>query len=496
MRLMFDRDLLDLFELIRTENHTGELVYLVGGAIRDLFPDSQIHDMDFVLGENPTLLAKRLAKRLRAGFFVLDDERHTARVVYYDQTGQFFPLDFVQFTGSSLEEDLRNRDFTINAMALSLDDLTQVIDPLHGLADLKAGCLRTCSDHALVDDPVRVLRGARLAVQFDMGLATGLEAAMQAAAFYLPKTSYERQRDEFFRILGGPDPAKGLRFCKAFKVFHTMIPTLVEKKSSMPVSPGQFSCVDHAIQTVENLHCIINGLGSGQQAINEMNWQIEDALRELSKFSNQMASYFTEVITPGRSKAALAYFSTLLQDIGYSMTLSEEVDLELNGTGRSMVSADLAWGIAKRLQLSNAESDWVRKLVCHRKTVQTLMQVDLPVDRRTLYRFFKKVGDVGVALAVHLLAETMAYDGSTLTAKRWEKAFSIVRSMLSAWWDHQDKIISPTPLLNGDDLQRVFGLEPGKRIGHLLSQLVEEQASGNINTPKEAEKFIQGILFR
>jgi hypothetical protein len=89
--------------------------------------------------ENPYTLAKRLAKRLGVGFFVLDDERHTARVVYEDHKGRFFPLDFVQFTGASLTEDLLNRDFTLNAIAIPVDDLDQVIDPLDGRVDLEGG---------------------------------------------------------------------------------------------------------------------------------------------------------------------------------------------------------------------------------------------------------------------------------------------------------------------------------------------------------------------
>jgi len=271
-----------------------------------------------------------------------------------------------------------------------------------------------------------------------------------------------------------------------------MLPPLVDQESFPDATSSQISSLIHAIQTVDNFNRMIERLSSAQTGTSEIDWPMENALIILGKFSNQIASYFAEEITPGRSKAALAFFSTLLQDIG----IKDGVDQELGGISRSMVSADLAWEMAKRLQLSNAESEWVRKMVGHRMTVQTLMQDELFPDQRKVYRFFKEVGNVGVALAVHILAETMACDGSTMTPEHWEKALTIVLSILSAWWDYQDTIISPTPLLNGDDLQRIFDLEPGKRIGHLLDQLVEEQASGNIFTQDEAEDFIRRLLTR
>ena len=495
MKPVFEPDHLDLFALIQDLCAPNQVVYIVGGAVRDAISGRQLHDMDFVMAEDPTHLAKRLAKRLKAGFFVLDDERHTARVVYYDREGNFSPLDFVQFTGRNLKEDLHNRDFTINAMAVSVGALKDVIDPLDGRSDLQKGLLRPCSDHALTDDPVRVLRGVRLAVQFGLDYAPGLEAALENAAALLPMTTYERQRDEFFRILAGPDPAAGLRDCWRFRVFDSLIPPVVELAAIPASPPHHLPLFDHTMQSVENYHQLVNIFQNGGTDRDGDDWRFKAALDALGKFSNQIGIFFSEEITPGRSKGALAIFSALLHDIGKPLTVKAGDDGHLHFENHATIGAEIAYQAAKQLQLSNAESDWVSRVVrYHHMHLMSFVENGSSPDRRTIYRFYKMTGIVGVAIVFHSLADILATIGSNLDRERWKKVLSVARDYLSAWWEQHEAIISPTPLLDGHDLQVMFGMEPGQQIGHLLAQLVEEQASGTIHTREQAQGFIRKQL--
>jgi len=494
MRLMFKPAHLALFEKIKAELQPDQTLFIVGGAVRDLLLGRELHDLDFVMAENPTVLAKKLARRLKVGFFVLDDERHTARVVNYDHQGRLFPLDFVQYTGSSLEEDLYHRDFTINAMAVAINDLSKVIDPLEGKSDLQRGLLRACSEHALMDDPVRVLRGIRLAVQFNFDYAPGLEAAMREAAALLPNTSFERQRDEFFRLLAGPDPAEGLQYCQRFQVFETLLPPLVDLESIPAVPPHHLGLFEHTIQTVAHYHHLVNLLVTGWIDPGEINWPIQDVLHNLEQFSKELGDYFSAAVTPGRTKAELAYFGALLHDVGKPLTVKENVDGHFHYTNHAGVGAELAWEMAKRLQLSNAESDWLQKMVRHHMDLMPLVNFGILPNQRKVYRYFKDAGDAGVAIALLMLADTLATFGETLDHNQWMQAVSVVEILLSAWFNHHDTMINPAPLLNGHDLQQHYGMKPGKRIGILLDQLVEEQASGNINSKEEAHTYVQKHL--
>lgn len=494
MKLVFEPDHLALFAIIQDECKQNQVAYIVGGAVRDALLGRQLHDIDFVMGENPTKLGKRLSKRLNSGFFVLDDDRHTARVVYHDRNARFFPLDFVQYTGSSLAEDLRSRDFTINAMAIPIDNLTHVIDPLGGQTDLVRKTLRACSEHALVDDPVRVLRAVRLAVQYSLNYAPGLEVDLQTAAADLPKTSYERQRDEFFRILAGPDPAKGLQECRRFKIFDTLIPPLVDFETIPPSPPHQLPLFDHTLQTVAYLHSLIDQLRSSAHRSTDVDWWTDHVVSSLGRFSQEIDTYFTEEITPGRKKAALTYFGALLHDIGKPLTVKTGQDGRLHFDNHALVGADLTWEMAKRLRLSNAESGWLQNMVRNHMQLLELGNRASHLDRRAIYRFFKTTGDTGIAIAFHTLADTLATYGPSLTRPLWQKQVSAVESILSAWWTHKDAIVSPPALLDGHEIQRLFDLEPGRQIGDLLDQLVEEQASGTIHSKQEAEAFVRARL--
>ena len=494
MRDNFNPEILTLLEIIQEELSSGEDLYLVGGAVRDLLLKRELHDLDFVMDEDPRPLAKRVAMRLNLDFFVLDDVRHTARVVYYNAEGDLAPLDFVEFTGTTLEEDLRNRDFTINAMAVSIRDLSSLIDPLGGEDDLAECMLIPCSVHALVDDPVRVLRGIRFVHQFHLAYASSLPEQMEEAATLLQKTSNERQRDEFFRILESPLPASGLSDCYRFKVFETLIPPLVEQ-AFVPASPPHvLPLLDHTLSVVEHCDWLLKYLYQGDEEAAGSHWWQGKNLSALLTYSSDLEAYFDEEITLGRRKRSLMLFGALLHDIGKPLTMKMGEDGRLHFYSHDRVGADIAWEIAKSLQLSNAESDWLGTLVrCHMR-ILPMVNAEQPPDRRSIFRFFGQTGEVGVAVVLLSLADTLATYGNTLSEDKWKQAIIVAKALLSAWWDQRNRLVDPQPLLDGDELQDMFGLKPGKQIGKLLYSLREVQAAGEIMSKEEAISFIKARL--
>ncbi len=494
MRLRFNSEIYSLLALIRDEvGSVGEL-YIVGGAVRDALLGLDLHDLDFVMAEDPTPVAKHLARQLKAGFFVLDDDRHTARITYHDPNGVFFPLDFVQFTGENLIEDLNHRDFTINAMAVSILDVTAVIDPLNGQGDLKAGLIRTCGPRSLMEDPVRVLRGVRLSKQFGFDYFPGSGTLMREAAKHLPGTSYERQRDEFFRILAGPVPADGLRDCVRFNVFKALIPHLLEQTKRPDSDPHRFSCSGHSIAVVEEIHHLL------MLFIQPLNLPIHPtrmlvmAGEVLGPYAHKISAYFKDEVTPGRTKQGLSFLATLLHDLG-NLTCIKPGVCEPGSTCEDEASvAETAWEIARKLKLSNAECDWIRKMVRDHAAARSILTADALPTRRTIYRFFKSAGEVGVAIVVFSLAGLLAAGDPALDLTKWHQTLAVSKRLLSAWWDHKETVVSPKLIMDGHDLQVEFGLKPGKQIGYLLDSLAEAQASGDVQTREEAKAFIREWL--
>jgi len=494
MRLKVNSELSHLVDQVRSCLGEAETLHIVGGGVRDLLLGRKLHDLDFAMPVNPTRLAKCVANQLGAGFFILDDERHTARVLYINSEGDPFPLDFVQYTGTSLQEDLQNRDFTVNAMAILINDLSTVIDPLDGQLDLQEKVLRVCQQSSLRDDPVRVLRGVRLAIQFGFMMDADLEGLMCDAAAHLPETSYERQRDELFKILDGPDPASGMAFLQKSCVMPSLFPALIEQESIPASPPHVLPLFEHTLTVLRYYAQLLKNLQNGISSNEESEWWMQKAVRELNPFSKEITELLLVEVTPGRKKRSLALLGALLHDVGKPRTMTVGEDGCLHYFGHDSLGADLAWEAAKRLQLSNAESAWIRTMVRYHMRLLPLTRMIEGPDRKSVYRFFKRTGEVGAAIALLSLADTAATYGENLVESNWDRAVGVSKSILSAWFNDQASVISPTLLLNGDDLQELFGLPQGKRIGKLLAALEEGQASGTVTTRDEAQAFIQERL--
>jgi hypothetical protein len=120
-----------------------------------------------------------------------------------------------------------------------------------------------------------------------------------------------------------------------------------------------------------------------------------------------------------------------------------------------------------------------------------LLNKDRNPTRKEVHRFYKKTGETGVAIALLSLADTLGTYNRNLSQEKWNQTLSVSEVILSAWWEEHDSVVNPTLLLNGNDLQERFGLQPGKEIGFLLEKLEEAQAMGQVGTKDEAEFFIQ-----
>jgi len=469
MRLKISPELSDILSRVRACLEPGNDLFLVGGSVRDLLLDCPPHDLDFVMSGDPTKLARCAAHHFDAGFFVLDDERHTARVMYRTPGGDLFPLDFVQFTGHSLEDDLRHRDFTINAMAISVNDLSTLIDPLNGQRDLETATLRACTSASLLDDPMRTLRAIRMAVQLGFQMDVDLGDLIRQAVPSLPGTSVERQRDELFRILEGPDPAQGMTYLYEYNLTRILFPSLARVESRTTSQQRFIMSLLGKIAKLKNYDRLLR-IMQGLESLEERpGLRMQEAVLELLPFKDEITAYFSEEITPGRKKRSLALLGSILDGI----------------------DPESAWDAARHLALSNAESSWLRRMVgCGGKLKEMINQCEAP-DRRLIYWYYKEAESAGVAAVLLILTESAGINGEDRIEASWHRVLAVSSAMLSAWFQEKDTVISPVLLLNGDDLQQGFGLKPGRRIGKLLAVLKEAQASGEVSTKEGASAFIR-----
>lgn len=170
---------------------------LVGGAVRDalLQRQSDYIDFDFVVPERAVETARAISQRYRAGFVVLDAERHIARVVFPQGT-----LDFAQQDGHDLEMDLQRRDYCVNAIAYHIHR-QDLIDPLRGVNDLDNRVLRMVAPKNLADDPLRLLRAYRQAAQLGFSIDGATRAKLREFAPLLQHIAAERVQHELNYLL-------------------------------------------------------------------------------------------------------------------------------------------------------------------------------------------------------------------------------------------------------------------------------------------------------
>ena len=171
-------------------------VFAVGGAVRDILLHKTIRDLDFVLAHGSIKLAKAVKKHFQGVWYTLDDEHQTARVILNQGEPDEKVLDFTSFVGESLDADLLQRDFSINAMAIDLDDPNLLIDPLNGRQDLAGRILRLTNPKSLLSDPLRVIRGIRMIRFYNLSESIEILDSMRVAVLELGKISGERVRDE------------------------------------------------------------------------------------------------------------------------------------------------------------------------------------------------------------------------------------------------------------------------------------------------------------
>lgn len=466
-------------------------VYLVGGAVRDALLGKASHDLDFVL-EGPVLeIARRTANALHAAYYPLDEARQTARVIVTGKGGERAVLDFAAYRGEDLEGDLRLRDFTVNAMALALDEPNRLIDPLRGAEDLRAKRLRICSPTSLKDDPLRTIRGVRLASQFNLLIEPETRKEIRAAAPGLVKVSAERKRDELFRILDGEKPSTGIRALDLLGVLPFLLPELSLLKGVSQSPPHVFDVWEHSLNVVQNLEQVLAVLAPVYDADRAANLVLGTLSMRLGRYREQLEAHLGERFTPDRTARALLFFTALFHDSGKPGTRSVDSSGRIRFFRHEQVGEAIVRQRASGLHLSNEEVKRVSTVIAHHLRPMLLGQNPGLPSARAIYRFFRDTGPAGVDVCLLSLADVMGTYGASLPPEHWGRHLDVVRSLLEAWWEQREDRVEPAPLVDGGTLMEALGLPPGPEVGRLLEALREAQAAGEIRSREEALDWVR-----
>ena len=455
--------------------------YVVGGCLRDALLGREGHDIDLAVDEGDTLaLGRDLAGAWGGHFFPLDEEAGLARVLLPERSAQ---IDLQPLRGT-IEEDLRLRDFTIDAMAARLAEAASgravIIDPTGGQADLRRRLVRVVAEDAFLADPLRPLRGARLAVELGFTVEPDTADLIRSHAGGPATAAAERRRDELMRIMATARAGEGLRLLDDLGLLDQLLPEVTETRGVEQPKEHYWDVFGHSLEAVRNLDILL-----GEDEPGDRHWRT--LWRELwgqLAWWRDARSYFREELLPERPRAAVLKLAGLLHDIAKPETKTFDDTGRMRFFGHADVGARKCGRILRRLRFSAREVALVQTMVqAHLRPVQMGQQG--PPTRRALYRYFRDCGDAAIATLFLSLADHLGTVGPRVSASGWRQHVALVNYILTKRFQ-EEETISPLKLLGGDELMVELELSPGPMIGRLIETLREAQAAGEISTREEA----------
>jgi len=446
----------------------GMLAFLVGGAVRNARLGVPVKDLDLVVdADNPQAvldLTRDLARRLRGSYVPLDPGRGIARIVL--EGGR--DLDLATRCGPTLEEDLRRRDFTVNAIAWNPRS-GEVRDPTGGCADLERKVLRPCTRTSLVEDPLRLLRAIRMLCSFPLQPAPGLLDQLRAHARLLARVSAERIRDEFFACLGAGLPP----WWEVMVESELLFQVLPEMRPAAGIRQDHFHHLDVLSHSAEALRRVEAHAAVG--------------FVDLTDHGPRLERHLARPMVVRRSASDLLKLAVLLHDVGKPGTQRLEPSGKIRFPGHALRGAALAEGIGARLVLSRREVWRLARLVALHLRPQALAMVAPTATGR--HRLFRVAGDVAPELLVLSAADVEASRGPGQTAGRLARHRELVRQMLDEFFQ-EGRVARPKIPVTGRDLARILGVPPGPLMGRLLERLAEAVAEGSVGSREEATALV------
>ncbi len=454
--------------------------YVVGGTVREhLNGSSDIRDLDVAVKADGFKLASELASfsGSEATFVPLDPGRGSARLVLGKHA--HVELDISSFKGESIHDDLRSRDFTINAMAVRLSQFLenrwdQLLDPLGGKSDL-AGCLiRACSDQSFSDDPLRILRAHRFQADLGFTISPDTLEMMKPVVPKLTLVAGERILAELCKTLGAAESVPALKDMDRVGVIDVLFPELAPMRGCLQNEYHHLDVWDHTVETVRSVELV---LGADSEAFGALAAHIDE--------------YAEDEPVKGRSRKGLIKLAAIFHDAGKPHCRTVDSDGRVRFFGHEKKSAQIFTEVGDRIKLSNKEismiSDWI---IGHMRPM--IFTREQPVSRRTLYRLNRDYGPDMVGLLVLFLADLAATRGPARTAGEGDRAR--VQACRALEFSLESAKAPPVRLLNGRNLMSLFGLEPGPFLGRMLSRLDELQGVGEIANREQAVEAAERFL--
>lgn len=445
-------------------------------------------DVDVSVPGDAIAAAETASSEISSRLIILDPERGHARLAVH--SGE--ESQFVDITSHSegIERDLRERDFSINAMAVPIEawldggDVRHgLVDPTEGEKDLGARLVRITSESALESDPVRLVRGARFASQLGFGIEPGTAKACRGMVSKVGNSSPERVREELYALFATPGAGRGARLLDELGLLDVLIPEMAEGRGvEQPPNHHYYDVFQHGLRTVSKVDVVVDS-AEGQIPDPRLAGIAPPGYPELS-------SHLDGVVGDGQSHRTLLRLTALLHDVGKPRCKSFDEHGRMRFFEHGEVGAAMAAEILGRLRCSRRVISHVSTMIRHHLRPSQVSSPGKAPTSRALVRFFRDLDDAAEDVVYLNMADYIAARGPLLSAVDWREYSTHCGVILSGGLEVPAHS-RPFLLLDGTEVMAEFGLQPGPEVGRLLKALKAAEADGTVQTRQDALEFLR-----
>ncbi|UCE98415.1 MAG: CCA tRNA nucleotidyltransferase [Dehalococcoidia bacterium] len=466
--------------------------YIVGGFLRDLVIKRETADIDIALKADVLHIAPKVADNLGGKFVSLDERNGIYRIILPKTGGhpddKQWQIDFSAIEGD-IENDLSQRDFTIDAMAIDLNKIIQgvaisdIIDPFNGLQDIEKQIVKTTSDTVFKKDAVRLLRAVRLADELGFTIYSETEDLIRQNCHLIATIAGERLREELLRLLENTKSSQSVLYMDDLGLLTNLISDLAETKGVEQPKEHQWDVFNHSVRAIDAIDFVLR----------KGNWQYTDMkVLDYINWTSELAEHFKSKVSSGSNRRLLLKLAALLHDIAKPQTKIINTQGRIRFLGHPKQGASIVTSILERLRFSTRETKQVATIVYHHlRPVQTSRD-ESPTDR-AIYRYFRDTDEVAIDVLFFSLADHLATRGLDLNIAAWRQHSNLVNYMLNQHKKQRNEI-KPPKLINGHDLMRNLNLKPGPEVGRLLEAIREAHVCREIKTKDEALVYAHNLL--